>query len=251
MCCAPRPVRRAKPLRHDALATEFAGVCEQDVAIALEELVQDNSRMWAARSHTQFSRLASLLAAHTAKPPAHGSKLAALPRRPIDVRRRKNPHRQGCRTGAGNDAKRLRSDQTGVRPPALACSMVSVTDVTGCSRNLRGLGDEIPCPHKSRKTPWKASCRASCSASDIERRPRLILEIDVSQILSGALDRDKAGVQFFDRPRRREAAVGQFSGPKCPSSKFLRQRAVQIREAPARLFNEVRRLAAGVASGVV
>jgi predicted transcriptional regulator len=37
----------------------------------------------------------------------------------------------------------------------------------------------------------------------------------------------------------------------CPSSKFLRQRAVQIREAPARLFNEVTRLAVGVASGVV
>ena len=36
-----------------------------------------------------------------------------------------------------------------------------------------------------------------------------------------------------------------------PSSKFLRQRAVQIRVAPARLFNEVTRLAVGVASGVV
>jgi membrane-bound lytic murein transglycosylase B len=42
---------------------------------------------------------------------------------------------------------------------------------------------------------------------------------------------------------------GKYS--TCPSSKFLRQRAVQIREAPARLFNEVTRLAVGVASGVV
>jgi hypothetical protein len=35
-----------------------------------------------------------------------------------------------------------------------------------------------------------------------------LLEIDIGQLLPGAVDYDLAGVQFFDGPRRREAARG-------------------------------------------
>jgi hypothetical protein len=37
---------------------------------------------------------------------------------------------------------------------------------------------------------------------------RLILEIDASQFLPGTVLHDKAGFQFIDGPRRREAAGG-------------------------------------------
>jgi hypothetical protein len=40
------------------------------------------------------------------------------------------------------------------------------------------------------------------------RADRLILEIDIGELLPGAVGCDKAGVQFFDRPGRREAAGG-------------------------------------------
>jgi hypothetical protein len=37
----------------------------------------------------------------------------------------------------------------------------------------------------------------------------LILEIDIGQLLPGAVRHDKAGVQFLDSPRRREATGGR------------------------------------------
>jgi hypothetical protein len=40
---------------------------------------------------------------------------------------------------------------------------------------------------------------------------RLILEIDVGQLLAGVIHHDEAGVQFLDSPRRREDACWQFS----------------------------------------
>jgi hypothetical protein len=45
---APGAVQRADALRHDALATELAGVGKQNVAVAFKNLVQYNSRMRAA-----------------------------------------------------------------------------------------------------------------------------------------------------------------------------------------------------------
>jgi len=40
---------------------------------------------------------------------------------------------------------------------------------------------------------------------------RLILEIDIRQLLPGAVDHDKAGViEFFEGPRRREATSGYY-----------------------------------------
>ena len=42
--------------------------------------------------------------------------------------------------------------------------------------------------------------------------PRLILEIDVSELLAVVVAHDKAGVvEFLDRPRRREAALDRKS----------------------------------------
>jgi hypothetical protein len=41
----------------------------------------------------------------------------------------------------------------------------------------------------------------------------LILEIDIRQLLAGAVLHDETGFQFIDRPGRREAAV-----PKCQAS---------------------------------
>ena len=37
---------------------------------------------------------------------------------------------------------------------------------------------------------------------------RLLLKIDMGQLLPGAVDYDKARIQFIDRPGRREAARG-------------------------------------------
>jgi hypothetical protein len=53
-----------------------------------------------------------------------------------------------------------------------------------------------------------AILRASSSVSSLaaESPPRLILEIDIGELLPVLVTHDKAGVQFFDKPRRREAA---------------------------------------------
>src|SRR5947207_15010124 len=40
-----RAVRRAEPLRHDALAAELAGVLKENVAIAPEDLVEHNAEI--------------------------------------------------------------------------------------------------------------------------------------------------------------------------------------------------------------
>jgi hypothetical protein len=40
---SPRAVGRAQPFRHDALATQLAGVVENDLGVALEELIDDNA----------------------------------------------------------------------------------------------------------------------------------------------------------------------------------------------------------------
>jgi hypothetical protein len=47
-------------------------------------------------------------------------------------------------------------------------------------------------------------------------RPRLFLKIDIRKLLAVVVAHDKAGVQFFDGPRRREAAGGhsEFTQPK-------------------------------------
>ncbi len=48
-------IKRAEPLGHDALATEFAGVGKENVAVAFKNLVHDNSRMWTAYQFCQFT----------------------------------------------------------------------------------------------------------------------------------------------------------------------------------------------------
>ncbi len=50
----------------------------------------------------------------------------------------------------------------------------------------------------------RASSRVSSLAAD--SRPRLFLEVDVGQLLSGAVLHDEAGFQFLDGPGRRETA---------------------------------------------
>ena len=50
----------------------------------------------------------------------------------------------------------------------------------------------------------RASSLLSSLAADL--RPRLILEIDIGELLPGTVAYDKTGVQFLDGPRRREAA---------------------------------------------
>jgi hypothetical protein len=46
--------------------------------------------------------------------------------------------------------------------------------------------------------------------------PRLILEIDIRQLLPALSITDEAGIQFLDRPRRREAAFRHW----CPSNAY-------------------------------
>jgi hypothetical protein len=53
-----------------------------------------------------------------------------------------------------------------------------------------------------------ASSRVSRAAEPVAR---LILEIDIGELLSVVIAHDKARGLFFDRPRWREAAGGQFS----------------------------------------
>ena len=52
---APRPIKRAEPLRHDPLAAEPASVLEENIAVAFENLVQDNSVMRAAHPFCQYA----------------------------------------------------------------------------------------------------------------------------------------------------------------------------------------------------
>jgi hypothetical protein len=40
---AARPIRRAKPLRHDALATELARLAEYDLAVFLVTFVENEN----------------------------------------------------------------------------------------------------------------------------------------------------------------------------------------------------------------
>jgi hypothetical protein len=47
-------IRRTEPLRHDALAAEFAGVREHDVAVALVMLIEDDARTRTANEQRQF-----------------------------------------------------------------------------------------------------------------------------------------------------------------------------------------------------
>jgi hypothetical protein len=54
----------------------------------------------------------------------------------------------------------------------------------------------------------RASSLVSSLAAD--RRPRLILEIDIGELLTVVVAHDKAGFQFVDGPRRREAAHGHL-----------------------------------------
>src|SRR5262249_25272699 len=69
--------------------------------------------------------------------------------------------------------------------------------------------------------------------------PRLGLEIDVSERLTVVVARIKAGVQFLDGPRRREAARGHSS-----ASRFV--------ERSAKLFDKgARRLQIGKAPAVI
>src|SRR5262249_105911 len=56
---------------------------------------------------------------------------------------------------------------------------------------------------------FTAILRASSLLSNLAGSPRLILEIDIRQLLAVAVFDDKAGVQFFDGPGRRGAA-GRF-----------------------------------------
>jgi hypothetical protein len=51
----------------------------------------------------------------------------------------------------------------------------------------------------------QANSRKSVAAN--EPYPRLVLQIDVGEVLPGAVGYDQAGVQFLDRPGRREAAI--------------------------------------------
>jgi len=53
---------------------------------------------------------------------------------------------------------------------------------------------------------------ASSFVSNFRRRspPRLILEIDISKLLSVVIADHETGVEFLDRPRRREAAGGHL-----------------------------------------
>jgi hypothetical protein len=44
--------------------------------------------------------------------------------------------------------------------------------------------------------------------ASVLKPPRLILEIDIRELLPVVIADDKAGLQFLDGPRRREAASG-------------------------------------------
>jgi hypothetical protein len=54
----PRAIGRAEPLGHNALTAEFAGVREQDVAVAFKNFVHDNPGL---RTSHQFGQLALAL----------------------------------------------------------------------------------------------------------------------------------------------------------------------------------------------
>jgi len=45
---APRAIQRAEPLRYDALAAKLAGMCKNDLAVALVMLVDHDARTRAA-----------------------------------------------------------------------------------------------------------------------------------------------------------------------------------------------------------
>jgi hypothetical protein len=67
----------------------------------------------------------------------------------------------------------------------------------------------------------RASSLLSSLAADL--RPRLILEIDIGELLPGTVAYDKTGVQFLDGPRRREAAEGghAFNDEKPEEVRYL------------------------------
>jgi hypothetical protein len=72
------------------------------------------------------------------------------------------------------------------------------------SEKLRQLGD-VRC-NPSRLIFAEQLCRRA--------PPRLFLEIDIDKLLAVVVAHDKAGVQFFDRPGRREATCGHGAGLK-------------------------------------
>ena len=61
-----------------------------------------------------------------------------------------------------------------------------------------------------------ASHRIRGTKGDISSERRQPPQFDISQLLPDAVDHDEAGVQFFDRPRRREATWGGHSISRLP-----------------------------------
>ena len=59
--------------------------------------------------------------------------------------------------------------------------------------------------------PTPNSGNPPCLRDQLSRRspPRLILEIDISELLAVAVFDDRTGVQFLDSPWRQEAAGGR------------------------------------------
>jgi len=82
----------------------------------------------------------------------------------------------------------------------------------------------------------KALCQRDYEQGDAEE--------DIGELLAGAVDHDVAGVQFLDRPGRREAAGGHGAelflpksggavGPLTPSKPHFRQSAMACSKLPA------------------
>jgi hypothetical protein len=63
-------------------------------------------------------------------------------------------------------------------------------------------------PGDRQKAAWRIAASHATKLS-FSSPSRLVLEIDIGELLPGAVLHDEAGVvEFFDRPRRREAAGG-------------------------------------------
>jgi len=114
-------------------------------------------------------------------------------------------------SGGGNDTLRQQSRREADSPVALPSSPNALPCPQSLTRHRQGLSSLVvlgfPKPDLARSRSWNGFF-ATVASSEEKDSVALILEIDIGQLLPGAVDHDEAGVvEFFNRPGRREVAL--------------------------------------------